>query len=130
MTEVACVRSILVASSMAGPARCGLSRSFAPRPAGQIPSGAPGSDWLHELAVSRDIVANSSVEYQKWGGQIASSTCPRFVFHGGHAEFVVRKEGHGLLLLMSCNHGASLGTGAPVRDGEDGNCKPEAAHFG
>ena len=40
-------------------------------PAGQIPSDAPSSDWLHELAVSRDIVANSSVDYQKWGGQIA-----------------------------------------------------------
>jgi hypothetical protein len=47
------------------------SRPVTLRPAGQISSGAPSSDWLHELAASRDIVANTSVEYQKWSGQIA-----------------------------------------------------------
>jgi hypothetical protein len=47
-----------------------LDRSHRVRPVKSRP-GAPSSDWLHELAVSRDIVANSSVEYQKWGGQIA-----------------------------------------------------------
>jgi hypothetical protein len=60
---------------------------------------------------------------------LPDQTAPRFVFHAGHAEFVVRREGHGLLLLMSCDHRAAVGSGAPVRDGEDGNCKIGGSAF-
>jgi hypothetical protein len=67
--------------------------------------------------------------YQKWVAKSPDQRAPRFVVHAGHGEFVVHRERHGLLLLMSCNHRAALGSGAPVRDGEDGNCKPEAAQF-